>query len=232
MMHHPTTKYLKLSLSFDQEELQGELRNISEKHWLPQLYKMNYDGKWTSLALLSPDGDNNTFSSASANEGLKETVILQNSPYLQQVLSSFSCTLISARLLRLNAGSHIKPHKDYKLGYENNNFRVHIPIVTNKDVEFVLGGEQLNMLPGECWYTNVNFTHSVANNGSEDRIHLVLDAERNQWSDEMFFSLAPKESFGLSQNADEKHRIIEELKRMNNPASLELIKKLQKELNS
>ncbi len=228
MTHLPTTKYLKLPLSFDPKALEEDLKGISEEKWLPQIYTINYDGRWTSLALLSSDGDNDTFSSASANDELKETVILQNCPYFKKVLDSFHCPLISARLLRLNAGSYIKPHKDYKLGYENNNFRVHIPIETNDQVEFILDGQQLSMLPGESWYTNVNFTHSVANRGKNDRIHLVLDAERNEWSDELFFSLAPKESFSLLQESqEEKRQIIEELKRMNNPASKRLLQSLE-----
>jgi len=226
-----TTTHLKLPLTYSTKLLLDDVNQISSKIWQPQIYKMNYQGTWTSLALLSKKGDNDTFSQASAEQGLYETKVLQSCSYLKEVVEQFGSPIISARLLRLSAGSHIKPHRDFKLGYENNNFRVHIPIITNDQVEFILDGHLIKMKAGECWYTNVNFTHSVVNKGKEDRIHLVIDAERNNWSDQMFFSLAPKESFNLvDDSVDTKEQIIEELKKMNNPDIQETINQLEKEL--
>ncbi|MEL6865420.1 MAG: aspartyl/asparaginyl beta-hydroxylase domain-containing protein, partial [Bacteroidota bacterium] len=128
----------------------------------------------------------------------------------------------------------IKPHRDFRLGYEDDNFRIHIPITTNDQVSFVLGGEQLRMLPGECWYTNVNFTHSVANNGSTDRVHLVIDGERNAWSDELFFSLAPRAQFNLPEDRQAyKQHILETikgLKEIGTPKAEEMIRELEKRL--
>lgn len=120
------------------------------------------------------------------------------------------------------------------MGYEDGNFRLHVPIVTNADVQFILDGDKLVMLPGECWYTNVNYIHSVKNAGDEDRIHLVIDCSRNKWSDQLFFSLAPKSSFKpipeekLSQET--LTRMIEELKAQDSPAALQLINDLSKKL--
>lgn len=226
-------KYLQLPFSFDEDALLNDLKRINEDLWLPQVYKMNYSGKWTSLALLEPKGEENTtFSYANAGS-LQVSAILQQSPYFQYALSQFQCPLLTARLLRLDAGAVIKPHTDFKLGYEDNNFRLHIPIITHNQIEFIIGGEKVDMKPGECWYTNVNYLHSVANRGKIDRIHLVLDGERNDWSDKIFFSLAPKESFGLREETSKEDtlKIIEELKRANLPAAAELIKKLEEGLN-
>lgn len=233
MSNRNITKYLKLPFHFEEEALIEDLKAVATEHWIPQIYKMNYEGDWTSIALISKEGDNDNFAYASASEHLKDTVLLKKCPYFKQVINKFKCPLISARLLKLNGHSEIKPHRDYKLGYEDDNFRVHIPIVTNNQVEFILGGEKLEMLPGECWYTNVNFTHSVANRSADARVHLVIDGERNDWSDKVFFSLAPKESFNLknSQYSQEtKKRILEELKNMIGPESKELIRNLEREL--
>jgi hypothetical protein len=93
--------------------------------------------------------------------------------------------------------------------------------------------KRLEMLAGECWYTNVNFVHSVANKSSQDRIHLVIDGERNDWSDQLFFSLAPKEGFNLSDaefSLVTKRRMIEELKFRNEPESQGLIRVLESDL--
>lgn len=139
---------------------------------------------------------------------------------------------MSARLLRLEVGAEIKPHKDHDLGYENENFRLHIPIITNKEVQFILDETHLKMLPGECWYTNVNYIHSVRNEGKTDRVHLVIDFERNDWSDKLFFSLAPKNSFTAQKSVENYSpetikKMIAEIKNMNRPTADQLIKDLE-----
>jgi aspartyl/asparaginyl beta-hydroxylase (cupin superfamily) len=96
-------------------------------------------------------------------------------------LAAIRCPQQAARFLRLKAGSVIKEHTDYKLGYEDGEIRLHIPVATNPDVEFALNGERIEMREGECWYNNFNLPHRVANRGQTDRIHLVIDCEINDW---------------------------------------------------
>jgi hypothetical protein len=146
-----------------------------------------------------------------ADAKILPTRALASCPYFQEVIDQFKTRILSARLLRLSVGAIILPHRDYRLGYEDGCFRIHIPIITNPDVQFILDGNRLDMQVGECWYTNVNFEHSVRNDGQWDRIHLVLDLERNSWSDELFFSLAPKESFDVDHEVSYSH---EEMKSM------------------
>ena len=225
-------RYLKLPFHFDAKGLKDDLDVITSEKWLPQIYKNNYDGEWTSVALISKSGTNDTFAYGSICTEHKETDMLKNCTYFRAILDTLKCPLISARLLKLHAHSEIKPHTDYRLGYEDDNFRIHIPIITNDQVEFIIDGEKLSMLPGECWYTNVNFLHSVVNKGNQDRVHLVVDCERNDWSDKIFFTLAPKESFNLKedQSRETTRRIIEELKRLDEPISKDLIEELEKSL--
>ena len=231
MKKQPTTKYLKLPFQFDRIKLEKDLKHVARTEWMPHHYTHNYDGQWNSLALYAAEGDEkNIF--ATPNSGAQETAILKDCLYFKEVINQFKCPLQSVRLLRLTSGSVIKPHEDYCLGYENDNFRLHIPIVTNSLVEFKLDGEQLKMLPGECWYTNVNFTHSVANKGEIDRVHLVIDGERNDWSDQLFFSLAPKESFALKDEHSKEtiKMMISELQKNKTAASKNLISKLEEKL--
>jgi hypothetical protein len=37
------------------------------------------------------------------------------------------------------------------------------------------------MQAGSCWYLRLADPHSVVNRGVEDRVHLVIDAETNDW---------------------------------------------------
>lgn len=230
------TKYLQLPFKFNKEKLQEELASILDKKWIPHFNTGNYSGAWNVISLYAQDGNaSNIFALADDNVPVRETEVLNTCPYLKSVIDTFKSPIISARILKLGAGAEIKAHRDHELGYEDGNFRLHVPIVTNADVQFVLDGDKLVMLPGECWYTNVNYIHSVKNAGDEDRIHLVIDCSRNEWSDQLFFSLAPKSSFKpipeekLSQET--LTRMIEELKAQDSPAAQQLINDLSKKLH-
>jgi aspartyl/asparaginyl beta-hydroxylase (cupin superfamily) len=164
---------------------------------------------------------------------LEETAVLKQCPYVQEVIALFHFPKIAVRLMRLEVGAVIKPHRDHELGYEDGQFRLHIPIVTNPDVHFILDGEELTMRAGECWYTNVNYEHSVVNEGTEDRIHLVIDGVRNEWSDQLFFAEADPAQFVAPKAVMDPatiQRVIEELKRNGAAANSELIADLEKQL--
>lgn len=230
-----TTTSLKLPFLFDTDKLLHDYSLVVNQHWIPHFNKSGYEGEWKAIPLYTNNGDTfNIFAFQNDNSTIQETPIMNDCNYFREVINSFQCPILSARLLRLNVGAKIKPHRDYKLGYEDGNFRLHIPIITNNKVEFILNDKQLNMLPGECWYTNVNYVHSVANKGNKDRVHLVIDAERNEWSDSLFFSLAPKDSFQPIQeeiDSPETIRLIlNELKRNNEPASKKLIHEMEQKL--
>lgn len=230
------TKYLKFNFSFNKEKLVKDLSLVLEKKWISHFNTQGYTGDWKVIPLYAKGGDeSNIFAHSVSDLQMLETPILKECHYLKEVIDSFKCPILSARILRLGVGAEIKPHKDYQLGYEDGNFRLHIPIVTNSKVKFTLDNTVLKMLPGECWYTNVNYVHSVINSGTSDRVHLVIDGARNKWSDDLFFSMATKESFKpIVKEKESKEtikKIIEELKRQNEPATQQLIEELTIQLN-
>ncbi|AGC78582.1 aspartyl/asparaginyl beta-hydroxylase [Nonlabens dokdonensis] len=227
------TKHLQLPFKFDKEKLEQDLDRVLNEKWVPHFNTNNYSGEWNVISLFAKGGDaTNIFALQDADASITTTEVLKQCSYLKSVIDSFKCPILTARILRLGAGAEIKPHRDHELGYEDGNFRLHIPITTNPDVEFILDGDRLIMLPGECWYTNVNYVHSVKNSGDQDRIHLVIDAGRNEWSDQLFFSLAPKDSFDplpeKEASPETIQRMIEELKNQNTPAAIQMIKELSK----
>ncbi|WP_340064325.1 aspartyl/asparaginyl beta-hydroxylase domain-containing protein [Ascidiimonas aurantiaca] len=229
-------QYLKLPFLFNEKLLIKDLETAMKLSWIPHFNTSGYEGSWNSIALYAKDGDPaNIHAMQEPGVILKETPVMKLCSYFQEVLKQFKCPFLSVRLLKLDPGAYIKPHRDHELGYENYNFRLHIPIVTHKKIEFILDGKQLQMLPGECWYTNVNYEHSVANKGTTPRVHLVVDGERNAWSDNIFFSLAPKENFEkplpspLSQET--LKRTIAELERMNTPVANKLIAQMKQQLH-
>lgn len=227
------TRFLQLPFLFDEKKLVQDLSLIYNKKWVPHFNTSGYTGDWKAISLYAENGkETNIFAFSNSDAKLLETPLLKKCLYFKKVIKSFKSPILSARLLRLGVGAEIKPHRDHELGYENDNFRLHIPIITNKEVKFILDETNLKMLPGQCWYTNVNYIHSVRNEGKSDRVHLVIDFERNEWSDNLFFSLAPKNSF-KAQNPAENYSpekikmMIAELKNINTPTADQLIKDLE-----
>ena len=135
-------------------------------------------------------------------------------------------------MLSLSPGSFIREHRDPDAGYSDGFFRIHIPIQTNPGVVFKLNGKQLIMQPGDCWYANFTLPHFVSNAGSEDRIHLVIDCIRNDWSDHLFreagYDFEKEKEVYVSD--DTKRKMISELEHYQTETSRKLIADLKAQL--
>ena len=81
---------------------------------------------------------------------------------------------IRVLFVKLKSNTNIAPHVDTGKSLVNSK-RTHIPIITNDLVTFTIGGEIKNLKEGEIWEINNIKEHSVDNNSSEDRIHLIID---------------------------------------------------------
>ena len=79
-----------------------------------------------------------------------------------------------ALFIRLPAGKVVDAHNDVG-EYLHTVRRTHIPITTNPDVEFTIDGETKLLNVGEIWEINNNKLHAVANKGTTDRVHLLID---------------------------------------------------------
>lgn len=230
-------RYIKFPLSFDVEKLQLDVKKILNKNWVNHYNTNDYSGNWNSIALVSQGGKSENISAFNnGTEKVTFTEIMDSCPYFEEIIEDFKFEKTTVRLLRLAAGAIIKPHTDNELGYEDGCFRIHIPIITNPKVEFILDDQRLIMNEGECWYINANFTHSVANKGNEDRIHLVIDGIRNEWTDALFFKEANENQFikpnpELTISREDKLLMIEHLKMMNTQTASELIAKISQELD-
>jgi len=180
---------LKLPLSFDPQHLKGDLGMLTLEDWVPHFNKPYYEGELSGVALRAVDGqDGRLYPDPTARAKYADTPTLARCPYFQQVLARFECGLEAVRLLKLSAGSSIREHKDYNLGYDDGEVRFHVPVLTNPDVEFYLNQQRVVMNEGECWYLNFNLPHRVVNHSATDRIHLVVDCVVNDWVRTLFAS--------------------------------------------
>lgn len=82
--------------------------------------------------------------------------------------------------IKLEAGKSIDKHIDGG-EYLKCVARHHIPIITNLDVAFIIGGESKHLQEGECWEISNIKEHAVINNGNADRIHLLIDIIPNKF---------------------------------------------------
>lgn len=80
-----------------------------------------------------------------------------------------------ARLLpKCRIERHYDKHPSFAIGH-----RIHVPLVTNPDVEFIVGEERIPLRANHAFELNNMMPHSVSNNGSTPRIHLIFDYAPN-----------------------------------------------------
>ncbi len=222
--------FFKLPFLFDEQRLLRNLETCLKLHWKSHFNTQDYDGSWTSIALRSPSGNENDINTFTTDSSFSDTPLLEKCGYFKEIIAGFNCEKETVRLLCLNPNSFVKEHNDFQLGYEYGFFRLHIPIKTSPEISFRVGGHEIPMRSGECWYANFHLPHSVENNGKIARIHLVIDCLRNDWSDELFekigFDFAEAERI-ISPDDATKKLMIERLKEMNTPKANELIKEYE-----
>lgn len=180
----------RVPLDFDPAPIQSEIDQIADSAWTPHFNTGYFSGDWSGIALRSKAGsESELYEDFHTNGDPIDTPILGRLPHVSKVLQTIHCNLLSARLLKLGPASVIREHRDYTLGYEYGVLRMHFPIRTNPQVEFLIDGDEVKMSEGECWYVDLSLPHRVKNDGQENRIHLVVDCEINEW----LMSLLPPE---------------------------------------
>lgn len=187
---------LRLPFTFDAVLLAGDLARLSSSAWVRHYVRANFEGDWSILPLRAPAGETHPLRMIFPNPTCKtfvDTALLDECPYFRAVTGTFRCPLRTVRLMRLGAGSIIKEHFDHELSFEDGMVRIHIPVVTNDEVDFRLNGTRIVMEAGSSWYLRLSDPHTVANRGDADRVHLVVDGFVNDWVTELFESAAQQQ---------------------------------------
>ncbi len=161
-------RFLQLPIRFDAERLAAEVAAIPESAWRP--HPRGYPGN-DALTLITTGGDPDSDARAGPME---PTPHLLACPYLMQVMEALGATWGRSRLMRLSGDAEVTPHIDTDY-YWRDHMRVHVPIVTQPTVRFICGDEEVNMAAGDCWVFDTWSLHSVHNDATRARIHLVAD---------------------------------------------------------
>ena len=190
---------VRLDIRFDPGRLERDLARIENRWW--QLHNEPgrlFSGGWSEVALISHQGRFDAlYGSMGSDRGpFLKTDVLSSCDYLNEVIDFFKCPKKMCRLLSVEAGSEIFPHAD--LGaYVRDTVRIHIPVRTHPDVEFVVKNRRLLMQAGEVWYINGLQLHYLKNPSPVDRVHLVMDCEVNEFMADLFQKSVGRLSFGL-----------------------------------
>ncbi len=169
----------RLSVTVDLPLLLQALSRIADTAWAAHFNAGYYDGQWSGVALISA-ADALTELSSGAGDPITRDPWRADERWAK-ALRDLPLEIRSARLLRLGPGSRIHEHRDYDLGGPQADLRLHIPLLSSPDVDFMLDRQRIPMNAGECWFLDLARPHSVDNWGQQERIHLVLDCRPNAW---------------------------------------------------
>lgn len=172
----------QLEATFDPEQLLADLHRLQATRWQPQRsigdagFIDHPTTGWRCLALRSPAGDGDRTDAGGAGlDEFDDTPWLNETAYLRQVLASIPAPLRGTRLMRLEPGAHVDEHQDGKCGLAYGTARLHVPITTNAGAVLTIDGHEHRWQPGALWYADFRRPHSVRNEGSTTRTHLVID---------------------------------------------------------
>ena len=79
--------------------------------------------------------------------------------------------VILARLLpNCRIEEHLDTHPSFSVAH-----RIHVPLLTNPDVEFIVGAGRIPTRAQHAFELNNKMPHAVVNHGDTARIHLIFD---------------------------------------------------------
>ena len=166
--------FLKVGDVKDIQHLKTKVEALTETDWAQSDRNLQFDihKETQSIQLLTDD--------MSHTPPVKTAFYNRFAADLQPILTILSDrygangTFIRVLFARLNAKSEIKPHVDKGYSLINCN-RIHIPIITNHEVTFCVGGVYQSLGEGEIWEINNADVHAVNNASDIARIHLIID---------------------------------------------------------
>lgn len=91
------------------------------------------------------------------------------------ILEKYYCgIIISCEVVKLSKNSNVRVHVDggALLHYAR---RIHVPIVTNKDITFIVMDNEIHMQESGWYEINNQMRHGANNPTDQDRIHLIID---------------------------------------------------------
>lgn len=97
---------------------------------------------------------------------------------VQKIKSLAHADIARAMIVRLSPNGHIDAHIDQG-PYAEATDRYHLCITTNDKCAMIVADEMVFAKAGELWFFDKHQKHEVYNDGTTDRLHLIVDC----WKD-------------------------------------------------
>jgi GNAT superfamily N-acetyltransferase len=98
-------------------------------------------------------------------------------PLVAPILRQLGSTVLGrVMIVNLQPGGVIDPHEDQGK-YAKTFSRFHLVLKSEPGNTFTCDGETVHMAPGELWWFNHRGEHTVRNDSTEPRIHVIFDAQ-------------------------------------------------------
>jgi hypothetical protein len=182
----PAIAYARMACPVPLSNLRADVDRLLDHSWVDHVNRRDYQGDWDVLPLRCQREHAGAhpvlqgFAIASGDQW-QDLPRLRDCPAIGALLAGLACPLRAVRLMRLKAGAVIKPHRDPGLSLEHGEARLHVPIHYSNGILFKVDRQPVPMRAGELWYINADREHEVRNNGTSDRINLVIDCIANDW---------------------------------------------------
>jgi hypothetical protein len=167
---------IRMPRTWDPERLAHELAAVERFERRPAVGPY-HDGEWRGLGLQTMGGEPMVRSSFPGLNAYVPTAAFAHTPYFAEIYEELPCPKQMVRLMHLPPGGQIRRHIDIDTTFQFGLVRLHIPIETSPDVHFEIDGELCRWKPGEMWYGDFRALHSVRNDGTRRRVHLIFDCE-------------------------------------------------------
>ena len=170
-----TVCYSLSGIEIDAERLLADYERVASQSWTSQNRYAEGMTNWKGISLYSINGESDDLRCAD-KPIVSKTPAGEICKYIcDEVLPQFGAKPLRVAFYRLTAGTNVGKHKDYGQNRTTGMIRIHIPVITNKDVTMQVEDNTYHFAVGESWYFDASCWHSVKNSGRDDRIHLIAD---------------------------------------------------------
>ncbi|MEQ3695749.1 MAG: aspartyl/asparaginyl beta-hydroxylase domain-containing protein [Pseudomonadales bacterium] len=159
--------------------LQSAINRASEEQWLENQYrqrKFEVHSQTQSLVMYFLESELWPKIKVNREPGY-ELLAEAAQPLMDKIIQDHyepGGVIIRAMAAKLLPDGIIKPHVDKHASFEFSH-RIHIPIVTNPKVRFMINGRPNQFQVGNAYEINNQLQHSVMNKGSEARTTFIFD---------------------------------------------------------
>lgn len=167
---------------FDISNIKEKVLKIDPVEWIKEIKRQEYfveHDKTESIILFSEPENNDDPLYGKEQILNKELMLLFKEDFKDlfvQIKSHFFNSGRVGRILltKLKPNGEIPPHQDHGPHLENCK-RLHLPLKTNSDVNFMVDNKNYHFKEGTVYEFDNTRLHSVSNNSNEERIHLIVD---------------------------------------------------------